>query len=106
MSFDSVGGPYSGVQENAQTYDHARPVHRWATGDDWTLQQPLIRRLYLEEGKPLPEVMRIMETEQSFRATSVPHRRHRAVLMRAKLLTYLQNEDVQTKNYPMGLAKA
>jgi hypothetical protein len=45
------------------------PRRRWAEAGDWDAVRPLITRMYKLEGKPLKEVMRIMETEHQFLAT-------------------------------------
>ena len=36
---------------------------------EWEAQRDIIKRLYIDEGKPLTLVIQIMETEHSFRAT-------------------------------------
>ncbi|KAI0447243.1 hypothetical protein F4803DRAFT_546458 [Xylaria telfairii] len=41
----------------------------WATPDDWDAHQATIRRLYLDEKRPLKDVVVIMETDYGFRAT-------------------------------------
>lgn len=37
--------------------------------DPWTTYKPIIQRLYIEEKKPLREVIQIMEAEHGFRST-------------------------------------
>lgn len=39
--------------------------------DVWAQHMPIIRRLYLDEARPLREVMDTMENEHGFRARSV-----------------------------------
>ena len=43
----------------------------WATKEDWVAHQPLIKQLYYDQKKPLKEVIRFMEGQHGFRATSV-----------------------------------
>ena len=57
----------AGVGMNA--YD--RDPSGWAAKEDWARHQALIKQLYLYEKKPLKEVMRYMEDQYDFRATSV-----------------------------------
>ncbi|KAI3327028.1 hypothetical protein HD806DRAFT_531619 [Xylariaceae sp. AK1471] len=45
----------------------------WATPEDWDAHQETIRRLYLDEKRPLKDVVVIMESEYGFRATPSPH---------------------------------
>lgn len=45
------------------------PRRRWAESGDWDSVRSLITKLYKVEGRPLKEVMRIMETEHQFLAT-------------------------------------
>ncbi|KAI1329946.1 Clr5 domain-containing protein [Xylariaceae sp. FL0255] len=42
----------------------------WATPEDWDAHQGTIRRLYLDEKRPLKDVVVIMESEYGFRATA------------------------------------
>lgn len=42
---------------------------RWATEGDFDKWRPTITRLYMEEGKVLREVMKIMEDKHDFHAT-------------------------------------
>lgn len=37
--------------------------------DPWTTYKPIIERLYIEENRPLREVMQVMEAEHGFRST-------------------------------------
>lgn len=37
--------------------------------DPWTAYKPIIERLYIEENKPLREVIQVMEAEHGFRST-------------------------------------
>lgn len=37
--------------------------------EPWTTYKPIIQRLYIEEQRPLKEVMQIMEAEHGFRST-------------------------------------
>lgn len=37
--------------------------------DPWTTYKPIIQRLYIEEKRPLKEVIQLMETEHGFRST-------------------------------------
>jgi hypothetical protein len=41
----------------------------WATAEDWATHRLTITRLYVDEGKTLPEVMEIMKRDHSFLAT-------------------------------------
>jgi hypothetical protein len=46
---------------------------KWPTSEeDWEPHRARIRKLYLEEDRPLKEVMAIMEREHDFKATSGP----------------------------------
>ncbi|KAG6356221.1 hypothetical protein INS49_015608 [Diaporthe citri] len=45
------------------------PRRRWAESGDWDSVRSLITMMYKVEGRPLKEVMRIMETEHQFLAT-------------------------------------
>lgn len=45
----------------------------WATKQDWARHQALIKQLYLDEKKPLKEVMRLMRNQHDFKATLVLH---------------------------------
>ncbi|KAI0458436.1 Clr5 domain-containing protein [Xylaria acuta] len=42
----------------------------WATPEDWDAHQETIRRLYLDEKRPLKDVVVIMENDYGFRATA------------------------------------
>ncbi|KAK0631575.1 hypothetical protein B0T14DRAFT_549343 [Immersiella caudata] len=42
---------------------------RWATEEDWARCRTTIKRLYLDENKPLAEVMKIMERKHGLRAS-------------------------------------
>jgi hypothetical protein len=43
---------------------------KWATtSQEWSSQRARIKKLYLEEGKTLKEVMHIMSRDHNFRAT-------------------------------------
>ncbi|KAI8632802.1 Clr5 domain-containing protein [Xylariaceae sp. FL1651] len=42
----------------------------WATPEDWDAHQETIRRLYLDEKRPLKDVVVIMESQYGFRATA------------------------------------
>ncbi|KAH8165329.1 hypothetical protein CIB48_g2902 [Xylaria polymorpha] len=42
----------------------------WATPEDWDAHQATIRRLYLDEKRPLKDVVVIMENDYGFRATA------------------------------------
>ena len=57
----------------AETNAPARKTSGWAAKESWTRHQALIKQLYLHEKKPLKEVMRHMEDQHGFRATSVLH---------------------------------
>lgn len=46
-----------------------RGPKRWARAEDWERVKPILKELYKEEGRPLKEVMHIMETEHQFFAT-------------------------------------
>lgn len=37
--------------------------------DPWTTYKPIIQRLYIEEKRPLKEVIQVMEREHGFRST-------------------------------------
>ncbi|KAI0188007.1 Clr5 domain-containing protein [Xylaria flabelliformis] len=50
--------------------DYSRSHLDWATPEDWDAHQETIRRLYLDEKRPLKEVVVIMESEYGFRATA------------------------------------
>ncbi|KAK8044618.1 hypothetical protein PG993_004642 [Apiospora rasikravindrae] len=43
---------------------------QWASQADWDRHRPLISHLYIEEGKPLKEVMDILEKDHGFKATA------------------------------------
>ncbi|KAI1434806.1 Clr5 domain-containing protein [Xylaria sp. CBS 124048] len=62
MSIDNLCNDYA--QE-----DYSRHPN-WATPEDWDAHQETIRRLYLDEKRPLKDVVVIMETEYGFRATA------------------------------------
>lgn len=57
----------------AQTLASATNSNGWAAKQDWARYQALIKQLYRDERKSLAEVMRIMENQHGFRATSVIH---------------------------------
>ncbi|KAK3172044.1 hypothetical protein OEA41_004128 [Lepraria neglecta] len=46
----------------------------WATEQDWTRHHALIRQLY--EKNPLPKVMRLMESQHGFKATTKMYKTH------------------------------
>lgn len=48
----------------------------WAAKEAWAEHQAVIKQLYVYEKKPLPEVMRLMESQHGFRATLT----HRALI--------------------------
>ncbi|KAK7943654.1 uncharacterized protein PG986_012767 [Apiospora aurea] len=43
---------------------------QWASQADWDRHRPLISHLYIEEGKPLKEVIDILERDHGFKATA------------------------------------
>ncbi|KAH8664048.1 Clr5 domain-containing protein [Xylariales sp. PMI_506] len=43
---------------------------KWASQDDWKLQQATIKQLYMEQNLPLPQVMDIMKRKHQFYATT------------------------------------
>ena len=48
----------------------AAPLAKWPSSEaDWEKHKVRIKQLYLEEDKPLKEVMAIMETNHLFRAS-------------------------------------
>ena len=51
----------------------AEKSNDWAAQSAWTKYQAVIKQQYLHEKKPLTEVMRFMESEHGFKATSVLH---------------------------------
>ncbi len=51
------------------TVTRAMSSNGWAAKEDWARHRALIKRLYLDEKKPLTEVMRLMESEHGFKAT-------------------------------------
>lgn len=66
MSIDNLCNGY--VQEDYVQDDYSRHPN-WATPEDWDAHQDTIRRLYLDEKRPLKDVVVIMETQYGFRAT-------------------------------------
>ncbi|KAK3364982.1 hypothetical protein B0T24DRAFT_683648 [Lasiosphaeria ovina] len=42
----------------------------WVGGDEWHLHKGLIQELYLVQSMPLKDVMKVMEDQHGFRATS------------------------------------
>ncbi|KAI1823691.1 hypothetical protein F4861DRAFT_310135 [Xylaria intraflava] len=64
MSIDNLCNDYA--QEDFSKHPN------WATPEDWDAHQETIRRLYLDEKRPLKDVVVIMESEYGFRATYVP----------------------------------
>lgn len=46
---------------------------RWSTAEDWECYKSRITQLYLEQDKPLKEVMAIMQRDHGFKATSGPN---------------------------------
>lgn len=73
-AFNDVGAPMVTL---------ATKPNGWAAKQHWARHQAFIKQLYLYEKKPLAEVMRIMEIQHDFRATSVLH----AVLLVPQSLT-------------------
>lgn len=43
--------------------------HRWPTEKDWIAHHSTIKKLYLDKGRTLKEVMRIMKKEHGLNAT-------------------------------------
>ncbi|KAG6362042.1 hypothetical protein INS49_010271 [Diaporthe citri] len=52
-----------------------RPASSSVPDDPWTTYKPIIERLYIEEKKPLREVMQVMEREHGFRSTAKSYKR-------------------------------
>lgn len=76
-----------------------RTTVKWATSEaEWNAQKGRIRQLYLEDNKPLKEVMIIMKREHAFNATSVP-RMHPFLELQ---LTLRQHGHVQEPHQQMG----
>ena len=46
------------------------PRGQWASQADWDRHRPLIAQLYIEQGKPLKEVVDILERDHGFKATA------------------------------------
>lgn len=46
-----------------------RPASSSVPDDPWTTYKPIIERLYIEEKRPLREVVQVMEREHGFRST-------------------------------------
>jgi len=59
------------VQEVQEDYSGYSSHPNWATPEEWDAHQETIRRLYLDEKRPLKDVVVIMETHYGFRATYV-----------------------------------
>ena len=53
----------------APTVTRAMDLNGWATKEHWARHRAVIKQLYLDEKKPLTEVMRLMESEHGFKAT-------------------------------------
>ncbi|KAI2639395.1 Clr5 domain-containing protein [Xylaria nigripes] len=62
MSIDNLCNDYTQQDESSR---HPN----WATPEAWDAHQETIRRLYLDEKRPLKDVVVIMESEYGFRAT-------------------------------------
>lgn len=73
----------------------------WAAKQTWATHQAFIKQLYLDEKKPLAEVMRLMESQHGFRATSVIH----AVLLVSVSLTSRRVKMYKTHIKQWGLDK-
>ncbi|KAK8131551.1 hypothetical protein PG984_007989 [Apiospora sp. TS-2023a] len=46
------------------------PRGKWASQADWDQHRPVITQLYIDEGKPLKEVIDILENDYDFKATA------------------------------------
>lgn len=64
---------YSSNHVGVPTLAPVTNLNGWAAKQDWARHQALIKRLYLYEKKALGEVMRFMESQHGFKATSVLH---------------------------------
>lgn len=71
---DAFAAPLSPSNDiGALTLAPATDANGWATKQDWARHQTLIKQLYRDEKKPLAKVMRFMESQHGFKATSVIH---------------------------------
>jgi hypothetical protein len=60
----------SAKPESVRLTTSSAPLAIWPTSeDDWEKHRARIKQLYLEDDKPLKEVMAIMETTYLFRAS-------------------------------------
>ncbi|KAI1811071.1 hypothetical protein GGS20DRAFT_593566 [Poronia punctata] len=67
---DDYSADYSGDYSGEYSSEYSGYSHpNWATPEDWDAHQETIRRLYLDEKRPLKDVVVIMETHYGFRAT-------------------------------------
>lgn len=66
------------------------PRGRWASHADWDRHRPIITQLYIEEGKPLKEVIDILENDYSFKATAKMYKVSCRILLSKLELTFLQ----------------
>lgn len=83
---------------NASMVTHFTMPNGWAAKPNWARHEALIKKLYLYEKKSLAEVMRVMESQHGFKATSVIN----AVLFYFSAADVPQSQDVQNAHQAMG----
>ena len=83
---------------SASMVTHVTKPNGWAAKPNWARHEAIIKQLYMYEKKSLAEVMRIMESQHGFRATSVIH----AVLFISSAADVPQSQDVQNAHQAMG----
>ncbi|ETI26301.1 hypothetical protein G647_03078 [Cladophialophora carrionii CBS 160.54] len=69
-----------------------RPLFRPRTDSDWEVWRPLFTRLYKEENRPLPEVMRILRDQHSFWASEKMFKNR---IKAWKLRKYLKEDEAK-----------
>lgn len=67
-AYDEVKFTPSGLN-GAESSFAATQLSSWAKPSDWEQHRNTIKRLYLDEDMPLPQVMQVMEQNYGLRAT-------------------------------------
>lgn len=80
-----------------QTSHHppSSPVSTVVPQDPWTAYKPIIKRLYIDEQRPLREVMQIMQAEHGFTSTAKSYKRRLKAWGLTKYIKFQGEHDQQ-----------
>ena len=89
-----------------QSVSTSKQSRRRYSPKTWTAIQPLVGRLYLNQGRPLHETMRILEEEHCFKASYVFNNAHfPSPEKEARLTSIFKGETIQNQIQGMGFCQ-